>query len=98
MTDHQINNNVKPSTVFALMYEFGSAHIPVTAVAKKYFGYDENTANRYARQSKFPFPVFRLGGQGTQWMVDAVEFAAYLDKVKEKAKKQFKEAKLEVGK
>jgi hypothetical protein len=90
-------STMNPSTVFALMYEFGSAHIPLVAVAKKYFGYDENTANRYARQSKFPFPVFRLGGQLTPWMVDAAELAAYLDKIAAKAKKQYKTAKDEAA-
>lgn len=97
MSNHQINNAVNPSTVFALMYEFGAAHIPVTAVGKKYFGYDESTATRKAAQGKYPFTVFRAGNQKTPWLVDAVDLAAYLDKVKEKAKKQFREAKLEVG-
>ncbi|WP_442498151.1 pyocin activator PrtN family protein [Methylobacter sp. sgz302048] len=98
MSDHQINNAVNPSTVFALMYEFGTAHIPVVDMARKYFGLNEQEAKRAARDNKFPFPVFRAGSNKTPWLVDAVDLAAYLDKVKEKAKKQFREAKLEVGK
>jgi hypothetical protein len=89
MSDHQI----KPSTYFALMAEFGMAHIPIEIIGKKYFGYDEKTANARARESKYPFSVFRAGGQKSQWLVDIGVLAKYLDSVIEKAEKQFRTAK-----
>jgi len=53
-------DSIKPSTYFGLMAEFQKAHIPVTEVGSKYFGYDEAKAKRAAAKNEFPFPVFRL--------------------------------------
>jgi hypothetical protein len=90
-------NAMNPSTVFALMYEFGSAHIPVVDMAKKYFGLNEQEAKRAARDNKFPFPVFRAGSNKTQWLVDVKDLAAHLDKMRDKANKQFRTAKDEAA-
>jgi hypothetical protein len=80
---------MKVSTYFALMAEFGTGHVPVTELGKKFFGYDEQKAKAVASSNKFPFPVFRAGGQKSPWMADISEVAKYLDEVKEKAKKEF---------
>jgi hypothetical protein len=84
---------MNPSTYFSLMAEFGTGHIPATEIGAKYFGYDEVTAKRKAAKNDFPFPVFRVGSNKTTWMVDIADFAAYLDSVKEKAKKEYALAK-----
>jgi len=86
-------DSIKPSTYFGLLAEFGKAHIPVTEIGAKYFDHDDKTAKRYARDAKYPFPVFRAGNNASTWMVDAVVFADYLDKVKEKARAEYKAAK-----
>jgi len=79
-----------PSTYFGLMAEFQKAHIPVTEVGEKYFGHDDKTSKQYASKAKYPFPVFQCG---SKWMVAIEDFAAYLDKTKEKAKAEYKAAK-----
>lgn len=86
-------DSIKPSTYFALMAEFGTGHIPVTEVGRKYFGYDDRKAKAEAAKGRYPFPVFRAGGQKSIWMVDICVFADYLDKVKEKAKEEYRLAK-----
>lgn len=43
--------------------------------------------------NKFPFPVFRVGGQKSGWFVDAQVLADYLDAQIEKAKKEYKIAR-----
>jgi hypothetical protein len=82
-----------PSTYFGLMAEFQKAHIPITELGPKYFGYDEEKSKREAAKGAYPFPVFRLGSNKTTWMVAIEDFAAYLDQVKEKAKKEYRAAK-----
>lgn len=84
---------MKPTTYFALMAEFGTGHIPVVEVGKKYFGYDERKAKTAAAGNNYPFPVFRAGSNKSVWMVDAAVFAEYLDKVKAEAEKEYKLAK-----
>jgi|GEM_PF-6594072 len=54
----------------------------------KYFNLDERKAKNDAARNKYPFPVFRPGGQKSEWMVDAADFAKYLDEVKEKAARE----------
>jgi hypothetical protein len=81
-----------PSTYFALMAEFGTAHVPVTIIGKKYFGYSEIVAKNNATRNKYPFLVFRAGGDKSIWLTDIVDVAAYIDKVKEKAKLEYNTA------
>lgn len=78
------------TTVFALMAEFGTAHIPVTVVGEKYFGYDEKQAKRAAASNDYPFPVFRAGSNKSPWVVDVGVLAAFLDEKRDKASKEFK--------
>lgn len=85
-----------PSTYFGLLAEFGAAHIPVTEIGAKYFGYDEERSKREAAKGvkgAFNFPVFKVGSAKTVWMVDAAVFGEYLDKIKAKAKEEYRAAK-----
>jgi len=84
---------MKVSTYFALLAEFGTVHIPIIEVGRKYFGYDERKSKSEAARAGYPFPVFRSGGQKSQWLVDATDLASYLDEVREKAEKEWKLAK-----
>ena len=79
-----------PSTYFGLLAEFGTAHVPVVELGAKYFGHSPVIAKRTAMANKYPFPVFRPGNQQSTLMVDIAEFANYLDRVKEKAKAEYK--------
>ena len=80
---------MKITTVFALMAEFGTPHIPITAVGQKYFGYSEPEAKRAAVANKYPFPVFRAGSNKSPWVVDVGELADYLDKCRGNARREF---------
>ena len=84
---------MKTSTYFALFAEFGTAHIPITEIGKKYFGYSESKAKTEALKNNYPFPVFRLGGQKSVWVADISVVADHLDKVMEKAKKEWHDAR-----
>jgi hypothetical protein len=81
------------TTIFALMTEFGTAHIPVIEVGRKYFGYDEKQAKRAATENGYPFPVFRAGSNKSTWIVDAGDLANYLDQCREKAITEYKAAR-----
>ena len=83
---------MKTSTFFALMAEFQAAHIPITEVGKKYFGYSEAEAKRAATLNKYPFPVFRAGSNKSQWIVNTSDLAEYLDECRDKAVSQYKAA------
>lgn len=85
-----MTDSIKPSTYFGLLAEFGRAHVPVTEIGAKYFDHDDKTAKQYARDAKYPFECFKCG---SKWMVDIAVFAAYLDQVKEKARKEFRLSK-----
>lgn len=78
------------TTIFALMAEFGTAHIPVTEVGRKYFGYDEKQAKRAAVENGYPFPVFRAGSNKSPWVVDVGDLSAYLDQCRERSRQEFK--------
>jgi hypothetical protein len=80
---------LQPSTYFAILAEFGTAHIPVVDVGRKYFNLEEKKAKIKAARSEYPFPVFRAAGQKSEWLVDASDLAKYIDAIKEKASKQF---------
>lgn len=80
-------------TFFALMAEYQTAAIPLKTIAQKYFGHNENQANRKARGKEYPFPVFRSGGQKSEWMVATDHLARWLDEVKAEADKQYQALK-----
>lgn len=78
------------NTFFALMAEYNAAHIPVTTVAKKYFGYDDNVAKNKAAKGDYPFPVFRASGQKSPWLVSVTDLAKFLDEMRDRAARDFK--------
>lgn len=78
------------STYMALILEFGTAHIPIELIGKKFFNLDSSMSKRYAARNQFPFPVFRTKGQKSVWMVDAKVFSDYLDEVKSKSSSEWK--------
>lgn len=80
-----------PTTYYALLMEYGTTDIPLLDFAKKRFGYDELVASRKAKDSAYPFPVFRLGGQKSPWLVNIKDAAEYIDMVSERARKEFNE-------
>ena len=84
---------MKPSTLFLLMAEFGTVHIPITEVGKKYFSHDEKTAKNQAAANKYPFPVFRAAGGKSIWVVDIAILSEYLDKLRDKAVAEYRAAK-----
>ncbi|MGE8452627.1 MAG: pyocin activator PrtN family protein [Pseudomonadales bacterium] len=72
------------NTFFALMAEYGTAHIPVEKCADL-FGMSPRKACEAAGRQRLPLPAFRLGSQKSPWLVDAHALATYLDSLKEKA-------------
>jgi len=65
--------------LYFLMGEFGTNDVPLQTVARKYFGHDDDTIKRWARHKKYPFPVFRAGGQKSDWFVSIQALSNYLD-------------------
>ncbi len=78
---------MKVSTYFALLAEFGTAHIPLESVAQKFLDMDAQTAKNKAAKQQLPFPCIRISGQKSPWFVDAGVLASFLDAKIEEAKK-----------
>lgn len=78
---------MKVSTYFALLAEFGTAHIPLESVAQKFLDMDAQTAKNKAAKQQLPFPCIRISGQKSPWFVDAGVLATFLDTKIEEAKK-----------
>jgi len=74
-----------PSTIFLLLAEFGTGHIPLDRCCH-YFGMKIQEANRHAVRQSLPVPVFRLGSQKSPWLVAADALAAYIDQQRDEAK------------
>lgn len=72
------------NTFFALMAEYGTAHIPVEKCAD-IFGLSPRKACEAAGRQRLPIPAFRLGSQKSPWLVDAHKLAEYLDRLKQEA-------------
>jgi len=87
------------NTVFLLLAAHdGKAVLELEEVAKEYLGMSNKIAiMQKAREGNMPFPVFRLGESNkAPWLVSVEDLAAYIDKQREKAKKDF-EALQKVG-
>lgn len=74
------------STYFALLAEFNTAEIPLRLCCVKFFGLEEKKASERARRQQLPVPAYRGGSQKSEWLIDAVELAKYIDTKKEAAK------------
>lgn len=72
------------NTFFALMAEYGTAHIPVEKCADL-FGMSPRKACEAAGRQRLPIPAFRIGSQKSPWLVDAQKLAEHLDIVKKQA-------------
>ncbi|WP_312839794.1 pyocin activator PrtN family protein [Delftia tsuruhatensis] len=72
------------NTFFALMAEYGTAHIPVEKCSDL-FGMSPKKACELAGRQGLPVPTFRIGSQKSPWLIDAVKLAAHLDLAKKNA-------------
>ena len=78
------------STYFGLLAEFGEANIPLDKVAPKYFGLKPEEAKRQAALNRLPVPTFRAGSQKSPMLVSAADLAAWIDKRREAAVKEWR--------
>jgi hypothetical protein len=78
-------NFMKFSTYFALLAEFGTAHIPLESIAEKFLDMDAQTAKKKAAKQQLPFPCIRVSGQKSPWLVDAGVLANFLDEKMQEA-------------
>ncbi|WP_422398480.1 pyocin activator PrtN family protein [Teredinibacter turnerae] len=67
--------------------EYETGDIPLALCCEKYFGLDLKTAERKARNNDLPVPCYRGGSQKSKWLIDAQDLAAWLDKIKEEARR-----------
>lgn len=76
------------TTVFLLLAEFGTGHIPLEKCCQ-HFGMKPEEANKRAARQSLPVPVFRLGSQKSPWLVAADVLAKYIDGQRDEAAKQW---------
>lgn len=81
------------NTFFALMAEYGTAHIPVEKCADL-FGMSPKKASEMAGRQKLPVPAFRIGSQKSPWLLDAQKLANYLDEQKSKGEEDWARLKM----
>lgn len=74
-------------SAFLLLAEHESGDIPLDQVARKYFNHDQNKMKQWARQRKYPFPIYRGGSTRSQWLVSVDDLGLYLDELKEEARR-----------
>lgn len=79
-----LNTRDAMNTFFALMAQYGTAHIPVEKCADL-FGMSSRKACEAASRQRLPVPAFRIGSQKSPWLVDAQQLAQHLDKLKKTA-------------
>lgn len=60
--------------------------LPLLDVARKYWGHSEKTVQKWVGNrnnmestERYPFPIYRLAGQKSPWMVRAADFKRYRD-------------------
>ena len=75
------------TTVFLLLAEFGTGHIPLDRCCH-HFGMKPEEASKRAARQALPVPVFRLGSQKSPWLVAADVLATYIDGQRDEATKQ----------
>ncbi len=79
---------MKTALLLAVLYD--SETLPLAKIAAEYFNHDKQKMQQYARQQKYPFPVFRTKGQKSEWRVAVEAFGEYLDEIKEEAAERHK--------
>lgn len=77
-------NTVVPQigSFHALLIRYASPVVPLETIVNDYFTHMKiEDANRRANKLDLPFPVFKSENtKKAKWMVNIVQFAAYLDK------------------
>ncbi|NWK61396.1 pyocin activator PrtN family protein [Acinetobacter sp. SwsAc3] len=75
-----------------LMIRYSSPVVSLETIIKDYFTHMKiEDANRRANKMDLPFPVFKSeDSKKAKWMVNIVQFAAYLDRQSEIANQDFK--------
>lgn len=76
-------------TLFLLLAEFGTGHIPVERCAH-HFGMKADEAKRAATRQQLPVPTFRLGSQKSPWLVSADVLAGYIDERQKHATEEWR--------
>ena len=71
-------NMSESRTLFFLMAEFGTGHIPLAKCAH-HFGLSAEEAKKAATKQSLPVPAFRLGSQKSPWLISAEDLAGYID-------------------
>lgn len=76
-----------------LMIRYSSPVVPLETIVNDFFTHMKiEEANRRANKMELPFPVFKSEEtKKAKWMVNIVQFAAYLDRQSEIANQDFKE-------
>ena len=77
------------ATVFMLLAEYETGDIPLEIIVEKYFGMSRRQMCQWAREQRFPFPVFRIGSQKSRWFVDIKELSVYLTELKRDSRQRF---------
>jgi hypothetical protein len=74
------------------MIRYSSPVVPLETIVNDYFTHMKiEEANRRANKMELPFPVFKSEDtKKAKWMVNIVQFAAYLDRQSEIANQDFK--------
>lgn len=73
-----------------LKVEFGSTYLKLEDVAAKYLALEPKTANNKATANELPFPVFRLAGNKSPWLVNPKDFADYVEKTAIQARQAYR--------
>lgn len=76
------------TTIFLLLAEFGTGHIPLEKCCQ-HFGLKPEEANKRAARQSLPVSVFRLGSQKSPWLVAADLLASYIDMQRSDADRQW---------
>ncbi|WP_428383554.1 pyocin activator PrtN family protein [Nevskia ramosa] len=73
----------------ALIAEFGTAEIDLSAIAEKYLGMSKRKAEEAASRCKLPFPTYRIGSQKSPVKVSADALARVIEARKLAADKEW---------
>ena len=83
------------NTTLLLLAQFGQADIPLSQVAEHYLGLSERKASDMASRCKLPFPAYKAGSNKSPWLVRVTDLAAYLDKAREQAGKDWENRRID---
>ena len=76
---HRVQELLRNSTYLAVLVEFGTAAIPLDALADKYFGLSQRRAKERAADGSLEITAFKCGSQKSQFMVHAQDLADFID-------------------